>query len=197
MQYQVFEPEIEMLGVCLQNTYDGFGVFKSLASKVLLRHGLGKMGPEGLAVFEPDGWYRLEDVLRSMENIAQEVGEAILFRVGFSIPKNAVFPPSITTIYNALGSIDIAYHMNHRKKGRVMFDGVTGVMLEGIGHYRYSQKDGQSALIVCENSCPCELDRGLLTSMALRFEPKAVVKHAPDTPCRKGGANSCSLLVTW
>ena len=34
------------------------------------------------------------------------------------IPANAKFPPQIKTIEDALGAIDMAYHMNHRINGK-------------------------------------------------------------------------------
>jgi hypothetical protein len=66
-----------------------------------------------------------------------DVGPRALFQYGQHLPKYAPFPPTITDIQSAMGSMDAAYHMNHRKNGKVMFDPATGEMLEGIGHYGY------------------------------------------------------------
>ena len=35
----------------------------------------------------------------------------------------------------SLASLDVAFHMNHRKRGRAMYDPTTRAMREGIGHY--------------------------------------------------------------
>ena len=42
-----------------------------------------------------------------------------------------MFPPEINDVESAVRSIDIAFHLNQRKNGVVMYDPATGVMLEG------------------------------------------------------------------
>jgi hypothetical protein len=57
-----------------------------------------------------------------------------------AIVSAAQFPPQIKTIDDALGAIDVAYHMNHRINGKVLFDPQTGKTAEGIGHYVFEKK---------------------------------------------------------
>ena len=115
--------------------------------------------------------------LRAFKRIAESVGESKLYAIGLRIPENAKFPPHIKTIDDAVASIDVAYHMNHRKAGKVMFDPATGAMLEGIGHYGYKKLGPRSIESVSANPYPCSFDRGIITTMARRFEKGAAIVH--------------------
>jgi hypothetical protein len=198
MQFKVFEPGIEVSGASLGAVVDGFRKYPTVATKYLTRHGLVKSVAGKASDIDRDGWYRLEDWLAAYEGIANEVGWNSLFGIGKSIPENAPFPPHVNDIHSGLGSIDVAYHMNHRKNGTVMFNPETGQKLEGIGHYGYEPVSGDNRIIcVCENPYPCDFDRGLVTAMATRFEPLARTVHDNEAPCRKKGADSCTYVVMW
>jgi hypothetical protein len=100
-------------------------------------------------------------------------------------------------VEGALRSIEVAYHMNHGRRGEPLIDHATGLMKEGIGHYRV-RRDGERQLVIeCENPYPCDLDRGIVETVAKRFQPDATVVHAAKAPCRKQGANACALVVEW
>ncbi|MFZ5892168.1 MAG: hypothetical protein ACOY0T_14015 [Myxococcota bacterium] len=198
MQFKVFEPGIEVSGASLGAIVEGFRKYPTVAMKYLTRYGLVK-GPVGKqADIDREGWYRLEDWLAAYEGIANEIGLNSLFGIGKSIPENAVFPPHVNDIHSAIASIDVAYHMNHRKNGTVMFNPETGQMLEGIGHYGFQAANDENRIIcVCENPYPCDFDRGIITAMATRFEPLARTVHDNEAPCRKKGADSCTYVVMW
>ena len=68
----------------------------------------------------------------------------MMFKIGSQVPKHAPFPPTLTDIHTGIAGIDVAYHMNHRKNGQVMFNPESGTMLEGIGHYRYERVPDRS-----------------------------------------------------
>ena len=109
-----------------------------------------------------------------------------------------MFPPTIVDITTAMQAMDVAYHMNHRQHGRVMFDGVTGRLLEGIGHYHCSHTVGQRRILLrCDNPYPCTFDQAIIETMARRFIPSALVEHDYSSTCRKKGSTTCSYIVTW
>jgi hypothetical protein len=88
--------------------------------------------------------------------------------------------------------------MNHRKKGKVMFDPASGQKLDGIGAYGYAPADRERKITcVCDNPYPCDFDRGLITGFAQRFERQARINHDDRAPCRKTGGDSCTYVVTW
>ena len=102
--------------------------------------------------------------LAAFEEIANGIGPRACYQIGRNIPKYAVFPPSIKDIHSSIASVDVAYHLNHRKQGKVMFDPGTGKKLKGIGNYGYQPVAGQRKIVsVCENPYPCDFDRGILT----------------------------------
>jgi hypothetical protein len=101
-------------------------------------------------------------------------------------------------MHSAIKAIDVAYHINHRKNGKPLFDEDTNTIHEGIGHYGYEQVPGKSLIISRSNNpYPCAFDKGIITSMARQYDVKSFVVHDDSKPCRKNGADSCTYLVSW
>ena len=198
MQFKPFEPGIEVVGQTVYAIVDGFGAFSLMAGRFLLAEGIGQDDGSGGATIVPDLWYSQTAWLRAFEKISTEVGDSALLLIGLKIPTNARFPPWVIDIDSAVRSVDVAFHLNHRKHGQVMFDPDTGNMLEGIGHYGYERSPGRNLITsVCNNPYPCSFDRGILTTMARRFVSGATVVHDDGQPCRKRGEESCTYRVSW
>lgn len=189
--------DYDVLGACLQNIVDSFGSFTLLASGMLIDEGLGMDDGHGLVRFDPKGWYSLPRFLGAFDRINREFGNYTMRQVGLAVPKNSPFPPSITDIHSAIQSLDIAYHMNHGRKGKALFSPESG-MQEGIGHYYYDPVPGKREIICrCDNPYPCVFDEGLINAVAQRFEPTATVKHDTSKGCRAHGGETCSYVITW
>lgn len=203
MKFKSLESGIEVNGQTVYAIVDGFGPFKDMGADILVKAGIGKMDPKAGFTMDAAGWYSQDDWLAAFQRVADKLGDQVLYAIGFKIPANAVFPPWVIDIESAMRSIDIAYHLNHRKKGKVMFQLETQEMLEGIGHYGYEllPKDPTTQenkiVSVCKNPYPCHFDRGIVTAMATRFEPTAWVKHDDSVACRNHGGDSCTYVVTW
>jgi hypothetical protein len=191
MQFKSFEPGIEVNGQTILSVVKGASVFEQTARKFLANNGLADVKDRG------DAWYPQQAWLDTFAEIQNTVGRQTVFLIGKKIPESAEFPPHIKTIEDALASINIAYHMNHRKGAQVMFNPATGSMLEGIGHYGYKPDGERRAVLQCENPYPCNFDRGIITTMALRFCDSAVVEHDNSAPCRDKGDASCTYRVRW
>lgn len=195
---QIAPGQFQVLGANLQIVLDGFGSFSLLAYKILLDEGLGTTDRTGVVKFEPGAWYPLERWLHALERIGNEFGHLLLYQSGMTTPKNAVFPPTVTDIHSGLRCVDLAYHMNHATGGESMFNPGTGQMLEGIGHYGYSQAMNKNLITIDSTTpYPCDFDRGIITAMAQRFQPLATLTHDTSKPCRKNGGASCAYHVTW
>jgi hypothetical protein len=192
-QFVAFNPKVEVNGETVLSIVDGMGAFKERAYKFLADNGI--QNPE------PGKWYPQQSWLDAFKAIAQATGDFTLFNIGKKIPENAQFPPEINTIDKALAAIDVAYHMNHRIDGQVMFDPATGKMLEGIGHYGFQQMNEREIRMVCENPYPSDFDRGIIEAMAQKFKPAGagfiIVKLDESLPSRKKGADSCTYTVKW
>jgi hypothetical protein len=198
MQFKAFEEGIEVNGQTVYAIIDGFKHFRSLAAKFLLNNGIGESDQEQGVIIDPEAWYSQEAWLDAFEAIAKAVGDSVLFQIGVSIPRNAQFPPWVVDIESAVKSVDIAYHMNHRKQGQIMFNPENMSMTEGIGHYGFEKIEGKNIIVSkCENPYPCDFDCGIMTTMASKFEVQAAVAHNDSEPCRKNGADSCTYMITW
>lgn len=189
---------IEVRGQDILSFMDAMGNFVSSGSRLLQELKIGTLMPSGNYQIVPVQWYPMEDKLRILDELGSRVGPATLRRVGEMVPRNAQMPAWITDIHSAFAALDAAYHMNHRKDGRLMFDEQTGQITDGIGHYGYRKVPGENLIIsVCDTPHPSHCDEGLLFAIARRFEPRATVRLAPDQPTRRDGGASCTFLVSW
>lgn len=182
----------EVNGETVYSIVDGMGTFKSKALEILSKNGIKDP--------KPGIWYSQQNWLNAFKEISASIGTNTLYSIGFKIPENAKFPPQIDSIDKALSSIDVAYHMNHRINGKVLFDLRTGTMLEGIGHYIFEKLTDKEAKMTCPNPYPCDFDRGIIDGMAKRFKPAGSfvqVLHNDAAPCRKKGAETCEYKIKW
>jgi len=199
MQYRAIEPGIEVNGQTVWTIVDGFGAFTVMGSNYLLAEGIGVADANGVVQIDKERWYSQEAWLRAFERIGKEMGDSALNLIGLKIPANAIFPPWVVDVDSAIKSVDVAYHLNHRREGEVMFNTENGKMLEGIGHYGYRHDvAGEKRIVsVCDNPYPCSFDTGILTTMARKFTRHPRIEHDPSQPCRKNGADSCTYVITW
>jgi hypothetical protein len=191
MQFQPYESGIEVSGQSIKLVIDSLGLSKTSSDQYLMNSEL----PETINAQE---WYPQEKWLNVLKDIALTLGDNVLFDLGYNIPANVKFPPFVNDIHLAIESIDIAFHLNHKKAGMVMFQEKAGEMTEGIGHYGYRKIEGENLIVSeCANPYPDYFDLGILTCMAKKFKPNASVMHDDSKPCRKNGAESCTYIISW
>ena len=122
--------------------------------------------------------------LEVMSEFQRQFGEAFLRRMGTLIFEKAAFPPGIDNVEKGMALIEAAYNMNHADgQGK-------------IGGYRWTL-DGRGGVMLCDNPYPCSFDIGIVTSIAQRFQPSAVVTHLQPEVCRHRGGDACSYKVEW
>ncbi|MFO7566040.1 MAG: hypothetical protein R6X02_25575 [Enhygromyxa sp.] len=195
MQFRALEPGIELLGSALMATLGGFGPLRTIVERMLCRDGLVDCdAPE--ARIDPAGWYDQQAWLDALCEIDERFGAEILFNIGAEILNAAVIPSLAVDVHSAVASLDLAYHLNHRRGGRVMADLSTGEMLEGIGHYGYERLGDTYILSTCTTPYPCEFDFGVVATMARRFEPRVIAEHV-GAECRRQGAQACTYSLRW
>ncbi len=190
-QFKAMHSDIEVNGQTVLSVVNGLGEMKSLGLRILERNNIRDP--------EPNNWYSQQDWLNAFSYFAEKVGPNTLFLIGNSIPENADFPSDIDDIEKALSSLDIAYHMNHRLAGELLFNSETGQMNEGIGHYRFNKIDDNNAEVICDNPYPCDFDKGIIDAVVRKFNsgsPFTNLVHA-DGSCRKDGDNHCRYIVSW
>jgi hypothetical protein len=196
-EFKPFEPGIEVLGLGVHAIVEAFKLFPSVVLKRLVSHGIGRYAGREILV-DVNSWYPLEDWLSAFGAIASSLGPRALFEIGYHVRRFVVLPPSLSDIHSCLVGTNIAYHMNHRKDGILMFDPATGQTLSGIGDYGYSPSLGEQRIVSrCDTPYPCDFDRGVLFGFAQKFEPDVRIQHDDSAPCRKKSQGSCTYLITW
>ena len=191
-QFQAIMPGVEVNGQTVLSLANGLGAMKAMGLRLLAENGI----KDPVA----DGWYNQQLWLNAFKQISEKIGALTLYTIGMSIPENAKFPPQINSIHAALAAIDVAFHMNHRLSGMPMFNPANSQLAEGIGHYRYKKISDTKAEISCDNSYPCEFDKGIIEAMAKKFKPAnsfVRVEHDESKGCRKKGGNCCLYTVSW
>ena len=146
-------------------------------------------------------WFNQQKWLNAFKEIAKKLGDMNLFLIGKAIIENAKFPP-IKGLKEGLNSIDVAYHINHRLNGEIMFNQTNGKMLAGIGHYNvteFNEKD-RKAVMVCNNPYPSKFDEGIITQIIRKFKPlgsREYIDLDTSKESRIHGADSCTYIITW
>ncbi len=190
--------EFEVLGSGVVAIYNGMGNFKSSAQQLINECQIGEQDDKGNYILSEEVWYPLVKGIELNQKFLEKIGPNTMKNIGSKLPETAIFPPHINDIYSAIESVNIAYHMNHRKNGEVMFDIQTGKKLSGIGYYGYEKVEGQNKIIsVCENPYPSYVDEGILIGIAKKFQPKASITLDTTKPTRRNGGDSDTFIITW
>jgi hypothetical protein len=177
-QFTAIEDGTEVNGETVLAIVDG-AVMKDKVHKMLEKHGISSP--------EPGRWYAQQALLDVFREIAENIGPRMLHAIGSRIPDNAKFPSGIASVEEALEAIDIAFHMNHRNGD--------------FGRYKLQTVEEHHCQMICSTPYPCDFDRGIIQSMAMRHLPRTsilvYVEHAHNSGCRKNGDAKCVYDVTW
>ena len=161
---------IEITGESLHSVLTGMTA-TALAVSMMKRHGLSNI--------EKGEHYPLESYLLLLSEIESRM-PSVLASCGRAIFDNALFPPDVRCLEDALKITNTAYYMNHR-----------GAQPGELGSYRYEKEEGGDLLMtVTDVPYPCIFDEGILCGMARKFQKKVSLSHDSDT-CRSRGDSSC------
>lgn len=187
---------VEVRGEVLSGTVDAMGNYRARA--------LAIMEKLGVTSVQPGQWYPLEVLLTTFDKIEEAAGARTMRKIGATVASTAVWPEGIDSLEKALSSINVAYHMNHRRDGRELFDATTGKIVEGgIGHdVFYPAKEGErTAVYVCGSFYPDEFDFGMAEVLANKFKPdgadKVTVEFDASAPMRSKGGATTTYLIRW
>jgi hypothetical protein len=178
--YRALDSNAEVSGETIRAAIEGMGNSGDAIAKILAK--------QGIEAPQAEEWYNQQAWLDALAIIADKYGPDILYKIGFNLPEHLPFPSDINSLEEALDILDARFHMNHRK----------GL----IGHYYLGSLGTNRYEVVCENSYPCDFDKGLLAAYCSRFKPQGMEHYAEpihddSKPCRKSGSDSCTFLVTW
>lgn len=191
-QFVAINKDVEVNKQTVLSVVNSMDKEKETRSNILKRNGIN---------LETKEWIKQQDWLNAFRDISKSLGEMNLFLIGKAIIENAKFPP-MKNLEDGLKAIDIAYHMNHRLNGKIMFDNMTGKMTNGIGNYRLTEfnfKD-RTAIMVCNNPYPSKFDEGIIIQIVRKFKPmgsRENIKLDLTQESRKNGGNSCTYIINW
>jgi len=201
-EFTAFNRDIEVNGETVLSFIEGTSSSSDSKYRKLLKNyeGMAYSILENHGIKDPrkGKWYPQQNWLDAFRDFNDSVGPWTLRLIGRSIPENANWPGKITTVKEAIRSIDTAYHMNHRLNGELLYNPDTGEKKDGIGHYGYRETEDPLTLIsVCQNPYPCEFDMGIIEATAAKFSEKGAVsiKHKNEKKCRKFGVESCTYII--
>ncbi len=192
IQFKSFDPAIEVSGKAMLSVIDGMGIFKNIGIEILKRHGIHDVNPYK--------WYSQQAWLDSFKEIYETIGEATLVKIGESVPYNAAWPENIKNLEDALYAINVSFHLNHRKNGKILYDADNNIFFQGIGEYIIEKNNDKDFLVICKNSYPCDFDRGIITGTVKKYKPEELsmddikIMHL-DGKCRKKGDDLCVYNV--
>lgn len=192
-QFMAINPGVEVSGSTVLSFMNSMEQGRETRKKILKNHGIDP---------DPKVWYKQQAWLNAYKEVYDSLGQMNLFLIGKAVIKNAEFPP-MKNLEEALHSINIAYHMNHRLNGKIMFNPEDGSFTPGIGHYKLEQYDAKQrkAVVVCRNPYPSKFDEGILTQLARTFKPQDSVSQKitldETRETRRNGGSSCTFLIQW
>lgn len=180
-QYLAFDPAVEVWGASMLGCITGLEKAGLPAGEAM---GLLRQG--GIPEVRPEGWYPQQPYLDMIGAIEQRHGEGALRAMARQVPDTSKFPPGISTLEQALQTLDLAYQMNHRGGA--------------IGHYACLPLGPRDLELICENPYGCAFDLGILDAVVAHFgapNTHPVVTHQPGTGCRRTGCEGCTYRITW
>jgi hypothetical protein len=177
VQYKAIDSSAEVKGSAILATLESLN--PKVLRPILVENGLGDQIDAG-------AWYLQQkwlDVLRIIDE-RQLGGDLDLVAIGTRIPYTADWPPNVKSTEEALFSIDIAYHLNHRRGE--------------VGHYRAEKIDPCLIDVICDNPYPCYFDYGIVYGTAQKFHAanKTFTVVHNDGTCRRRGDNVCVYHVS-
>ncbi len=187
---------VEVQGGVILGFLQGMGVFKQTALKILNEHGISDP--------KASRWYPLEPLQLVFKKMEDEGRSSTLKLIGAAVINTAQWP-EIKSLGKSLCSLDISYHMNHRRNGKECFDPRTGKVIESkLGHCILvppNRNGGNRAILINASFYPCEFVLGMVQALAHKFKPKecshyAKVRHDP-VECRKKGKETCRYIIEW
>jgi hypothetical protein len=159
--------------------------------------------PFNLDTAKPNQWYPLKNLVDFFTYIEESNNSVILQKIGAEVANKALWPDTVQTIRAALESVNLAYHMNHRRNGLELFDYKKGVVIEGyIGHNILEVDDKKETVkYICGSFYPSDFDLGMAKQVVKIFGKNAIaalsVKRDASKPSRKKGDTTCTFNLNY
>jgi hypothetical protein len=186
---------IEVSGRVVFGLVQAFGQFKALAGKLLLAEGIGQKGADDSVIVNPEDWYPFDAFLRALANTGHQMGDSVLHQIGVSMASTVQWPPGVRDIQTLAQTMDMSYHLHHRRHGIAMGDPASGRIKEGIGHYLWRPRPDGTKEVEISIPYPCAFDKGLMFGALRKLGIIGAILHDESLPCRKRGDKACVYVV--
>jgi len=192
-QYVVYDNTAEVNLEAILSVVNCLKVGKEVRNEILLKHHID---------IENGQWFKKQDWLNAFKEISEDLGEFNLFLTGKAVIETAILPP-MNSLEEALHSLNVGYHMNHKVNGELAFNPATGEMLEGIGCYEVVAFNNElRTAVVCHTSpYPWKLVLGVITEFVSRFSPlgsDSNVEVDDSEEAMSKRENDCyTYLISW
>ena len=153
-KYTSFDSTAEINGDTIRGILAAFQIPQQ-AGELLAKHGLP-------AQPEPGAWYSMQAWLNVLGDLETSYGEQTVYAAGLQIVHHSLWPPTVHTLAEALGTLEEVRQANMRGNY--------------IGYYRVEAQGPRAVRVVCSNPSPAAFDHGLLTGLARKFKPLGAVQ---------------------
>lgn len=149
-------------------------------------------------------WSPLQDLIDYFNLIEGLInGASLLQKIGAEVAKNAKWPDTVRSPIAALESINVAYHMNHRRDGKELFDHQQSKIIEGYIGHDYLEIDHEKKVVnfICGSFYPSDFDLGMAKEVLKIFGGSSIaalsVKRDESKPSRKNGGDTCTFNLKY
>jgi len=146
------------------------------------------LAENGIEDPNPEDWYSLRGLVRTLDAVESEYDEEVLTHLGSKIPESVEWPSDVTSATGGFETVDEAYQLNHRGGD--------------IGYYEFAEVGDRERRVTCANPYPCPFDRGIIQGTLRAFgeefsyTPMVFVRETSDH-CRAEGGTKCTYRVSW
>ena len=152
--YVSFDSAAEINGDTIRGILAAFQIPQQ-AGALLAKHGLPAQPELGV-------WYSMQAWLNVLGDLESSYGEQTVYAAGLQIIHHSLWPPTVRTLAEALGTLEEVRRANMRGGY--------------IGYYRVEAQSPRAVRVVCSNPSPDAFDHGLLTGLARKFKPPGAVR---------------------
>jgi hypothetical protein len=174
MEFICVDPTATVRAANVRATLDAFKLVPSTGQRLVEKHRLN------IADLRPDNFVPVQRWLDALKEIQTTVGASVVRMVGTRIVENADFPPQFETVESILLALDTIYHLNHRGE---------------VGHYRSTEREGGSIVVVCATPYPRDFERGLVEGICTNKIARGRGYRIDYVEGPRRGEVTCTLTV--
>lgn len=138
----------------------------------------------GIHALETEKWYSEQSFLNLIKDLSESIGPTALMKMGKHIPDTLDFPQEVFTIDEAFNLLNQLLRRQYRGAKSM--------------YYKIKRINRHAVEVICCHAYPCEMDMGILSSIADRFTKDGVIpKVIHRSACKKNGSSHCAIMIYY